>query len=100
MGFLKNTIADNGVEVINAYHRISSVNGNQEEISITLTAYPSQKFYLENKYIRPLYTKTYSFAPNVADDADNIFKQAYSYLFGLEEYNNVINILEEGQVPL
>lgn len=100
MGFLKNVVADNGLEAPNAYHRIDSLSGNQEVVNFTITAYPSFAFYQNNKLIQPLTSKQYSFKPDVNDNAPNFFRQAYAHSKELDDYQDTIDVLEEGQAPL
>lgn len=95
MGFLKDTTSDSGITVSNAYHRIGLIEGTQELINFGLSAYPSREVYKNNKSITPLFSKKYSFKPDVSIGSENTFKQAYDYLFTLDEYQDVITILED-----
>lgn len=100
MGFLKTVKSDNGLDAPNAYHRIHGISGTQGRIDFTLRAYPSVNFVRENPNSVPLFSKNYNFTPDVSDNAKNMFKQSYEYLFSLEEYKDVTDILEDGQIPL
>lgn len=98
MGFLKMIELSNGLSVTDAYHRIHTVSGTKDEITLLLTAYKSQEAFLEDTDLSPLVIEPHAFNPNVADDAENFFKQGYEYLKTLDKYADVLDVLERGQV--
>lgn len=91
MGFLKDVELKNGLSIEKAYHNIDFLAGNKENISFTITSYPSKKIFEENKEIEPLTVKQLSFVPNF-ELSKNIFEQAYAYLKTQEEYEDVIDV--------
>lgn len=100
MGFLQKAVSDNGLQTPEAYHRISGMFVTQSRVEFTLSSYASIEFFKENNLAIPLFSKEYNFVPDVTEEAKNIFKQGYEYLFSLPEYKNAIDVLEEGQFPI
>lgn len=100
MGFLKTVTSSSGIEVADAYHRIDFLNGNQDNVDVFVTSYPSVEFYLSNKSAHPLTTNKYTFKPDVRDESPNLFRQSYAHLKTLDGYHDVVDVLEEGQEPL
>lgn len=98
MGFLKTIKLSNGLSVGDAYHRIHAVSGTKDEITLLLTAYKSQEDFLEDTDLSPLAIEPHAFNPDVADDAENFFKQGYEYLKKIDKYTSVVDVLEKGQV--
>lgn len=98
MGFLKTIELSNGLNVTEAYHRIHAVSGTKDEITLILAAYKSQEAFLSDVNLSPLKTEPHTFRPDVADSAENFFKQGYEYLKTLDKYAEVVDVLEKGQV--
>lgn len=82
-----------GQEIIfeKSYHQITQVAGNKFGLDIHLTIYnnKNKENVLEKKY--------YFFIPSVADNSPNFIKQCYRYLKTLDEFQDGLDILEEGQ---
>ena len=75
-----------------AYIKILNVEGSKENVKLTVGIYKdSTKQSL-------IYTKNYSFVPNVAENSENFIKQGYEYLKTLAEYEGAIDVLEDGQM--
>lgn len=85
-----------GNEIIfeNAYISIYGIEGSKYNINLAVAFYDSQN--KENT----LEIKYYTFVPNITDNSVNFIRQGYAFLKSLPEFNNVIDILEEGQVAL
>ena len=77
-----------------AYLQIIYVSGTKEGVEITLSFFDSvnKGFELEKRQ--------YSFIPSVEPDAKEWLTQGYEYLKTLLEFEDAIDILEEGQTPL
>lgn len=75
----------------NAYHAISDISGNKSNIIFWISVYEDST---RNSRIR---NKDYSFTPDVAENAPNIYKQIYEYLKTTDEYSDAVDVLEEGQ---
>jgi len=87
---LSNTI-DKTFTIQNAYYKIENLTGDKNKINITVS------IYKDNNKTVLFDRKSYSFIPNVTDIAKNFIKQGYEYLKTLDEYENAINLLDEGQ---
>lgn len=74
-----------------AYHQITYYEGNKENTSLRVTVYNNE----EKQYV--IDVKNFRFIPSVEDNSSNIYKQGYGYLKALSEYENAIDILEDGQ---
>ena len=73
------------------YIVVSRFEGNKERLTFYISIY-------DNSLKENLITSTpYEFVPSVEDEAGNFIKQAYEYLKTLPEFENAIDILEEGQ---
>lgn len=86
---------DNGLEVPNAYHRISAVSGGKKSMTIILDSYISQIGFTAGKTL--VQQKTYTFTPAVLDNSTNFIKQGYEYIKILPEFKSVADVLETGQ---
>ena len=77
-----------------AYLQITYVSGTKEGVEITLSFFDSahKGFELEKRQ--------FSFIPSVEPDAKEWLTQGYEYLKTLLEFENAIDILEEGQTRL
>jgi len=78
----------------NAYHKITRFNGDQTGTMIEINIFDNAK----KTHI--IDTRTYVFNPSYAENAFNITKQGYAYLKTTVEYQDAIDVLEEGQLPL
>lgn len=77
-----------------AYLQITYVSGTKEGVDITLTLFDSKHKGFE------IERRSYSFIPSVEPDAKEWITQGYEYLKTLMEFEDSIDILEEGQTPL
>ncbi|WP_110928421.1 hypothetical protein [Bacillus massiliglaciei] len=90
--------APNGVVAETAYAYIKSLTETDGSIvSFQLFIYYTKKMKDENK--DPLYTRSFTFVPDILDDSLNYRKQGYNFLKTEELFKNAINVLEEGQTP-
>lgn len=67
-----------------AYHQISYLNGNKENMEIRVSVYDSGKSNL-------IEHKNYKFVPSFNDDSDNTIKQGYEYLKTLDEFSDAVD---------
>lgn len=74
----------NGIHVQNAYVRISGVQGNKDNMFVSVDYYVSQQAFQDG--LSPVTRKTFEFVPSVAEDAPNFIKQGYEYLKTLPEF--------------
>lgn len=98
MGLTRGLTLNSGINVPNAYFRISSIFGDKEHIQFHLVAYLSREEYKDGKGV--IYTESFSFEPNINDDAPNFYRQGYAYVKTIGDYKESNDILEEGQTPL
>lgn len=75
-----------------AYHKITSLNGDKNFINIQITIYSdsSKEYALDQK--------GYNFIPDLLD-TKNFIEQGYEYLKTLDEYVGYVDLLDEGQSP-
>lgn len=92
MGFLKRITTDTGIEVENAYHLITYIEGDESSIMITLKVYASVDVYETNRNIQPIAIQNYYFIPDTSDNASNIFKQANDFLKTLPEFSGAAEV--------
>ncbi len=79
-----------GMELKEAYIRISFLSGNENVIIITVNFYVSKAAYDEGK---EEFQKTdYRFEPDIRDNAANFFKQGYEYLKSLPEFEGAYDV--------
>jgi hypothetical protein len=87
VALLKDLNLESGLYAHNAYHRISEVSGSKTQIRIDVLAYASQDKYTNGGTPIDI-AKSYSFVPDIADNAPNFIKQGYLYLKTLPEFAN------------
>lgn len=92
MAISKNIVLKNGLSVENAYIRIDTVSGYKGGLDISVNSYVSQSDFIEGKGY--LEQKMYNFIPSVEGSSENFIKQGYEYLKTLDEYKNVIDLLD------
>lgn len=94
MGF-KKTITFQGLEVVDAYHRIDVTTSSNNKCTATLNAYVSRDSLSsgEGYLIQKVIEFPISYGQNVGSDKD----QGYSYISTLNEYADIENVFEEGQ---
>ena len=68
-----------------AYHKITSVEGNKETLNVQLTAYKN-----EEKSIA-LHTQNFEFIPDDNEDSIRWDKQAYEFIKAQPEFENAID---------
>ena len=94
MALSKNTIKNiygKDITFENAYIKITNISGNKELEILTVS------IYSDNTQNNLIEIKEYNFIPNVENSAPNFIKQGYEYLKTLDEYKDVIDLLDEGQ---
>lgn len=74
-----------------AYHQITYISGNKNSIDLQVTIFDTDQ--KQNIIDR----KSYRFVPSILDTATNFYKQGYDYLKTTVEYDNAIDVLEDGQ---
>lgn len=99
MALLVSVQLDSGMTISNSYAKIGSFSGDKNLLSIELQFFLDKEKADSNNY-SPMTVKVYSFTPSVADDSNNWLKQAYEYLKTLDEYQNAIDVFEEGQLAV
>lgn len=97
MAFLLDIKIEQSSGVVNkvnqAYSRIDSYRGNNQNITISLNSYLSQKDYLDGKgTLEP--TKEFVFAFD-ENSAKNIIKQGYEHLKTMSDYADAIDVIED-----
>lgn len=98
MGVKQKHEATSGLVVDDAYFRIQYIYGDKNMLYVDFATFVSRNHALEG---RPsISINTYSFVPDVRDNALNFYRQAYAYIKRREEFKNAVDVLEEGQVPL
>lgn len=75
----------------NVYIKITNISGNKKLVILTVS------IYSDNTQNNLIEMKEYNFIPNVENDAPNFIRQGYEYLKTLDEYKDVIDLLDEGQ---
>lgn len=85
---LENTVLTKSFELKEAYIMVSNVDGCKNNMCITVDVYNSTKEIVLKK-------EKYYFIPDL--NGGNFIKQAYDHLKILPEYNDAIDVLEEGQ---
>lgn len=91
--------APNGVTANQAYAFIKSLTEiDGSSISFQLYTYYTKE--AKENELEPLFTRSYSFTPDVSDEAKNYRKQGYEFLKTIEEFATALDVLEEGQSPL
>ena len=71
------------ITVSSAYHRVTTLSGNKHGINFKIDVLQT------TESIEPLYTKQYSFAPQM--DGGNFIKQAYDHLKTLPEFAGAVD---------
>lgn len=90
MGLKKRVELGSGIDLPEAYYRISTVGGDKGNLILTLCLYASQDAFengrdcLEQKY--------YEFVPSVEDGAPNYHKQGYEHLKNLTDFQDAIDV--------
>jgi hypothetical protein len=79
------------VQLSNCYVQIFNVSGNKDSMCIEVV------IYLDSTKSTIIEHKKYWFTPNTSNDSMNFIKQGYEYLKTLPEYENALDVLEEGQ---
>lgn len=75
----------------NAYIQITEIRGSKEKLNMLVTIYKdNSKSYVVDR-------KPYSFVPSVENDAPEWLKQGYNVLKATPEFEDAIDVLEEGQ---
>ena len=96
MGFLKKVELSNGVMVEQAYFKIA-LYGDSTEMDIIMTSYKDRDSMLRG--IPSISTERDRFTPDLASDI-NLLDQAYNHVKTKEEFSNVIDVFEDGQIPI
>ncbi|MFB1098181.1 hypothetical protein [Terribacillus sp. JSM ZJ617] len=94
---LQQTITlDNGLQVPNAYIRISTLEGNKEQLTIKVMSYVSRQGYLDG--VMYVLVQTFTFKPSVAIGSENFIRQGYEYIKKLPEFEKSSDVFEPGQL--
>ncbi|AVK50679.1 hypothetical protein AXY43_23150 [Clostridium sp. MF28] len=78
------------VTVNSAYIKILNQNGDKNNLVLNVGIYDKKDGTL-------LKQECYSFIPDVSSTSKNFIQQGYEYLKTLEEYKDVVDLLDEGQ---
>lgn len=89
MAIQKDVELQNGLIVNNAYHRIDTVSGSKNGITISVNSYTSQPAFLDGKPY--LEQKIYTFEPDVSPNAVEIWTQCYEFIKSLDEYKRAVD---------
>lgn len=92
MALQKTKELQNGLIVSDAYHRIDTVSGHKVEITISVNSYVSRKAFLDGALY--LEQQFYTFTPNTAPDAEEMWTQGYAYLKSTDEYVDAVDVFE------
>lgn len=98
MGLRKNHKTSSGLNINNAYYRVTSLESDHKVTRFFLAVYVSRDEFLMGRGALEL--ENHLFNPDVSDDAPNFFRQAYAYLKSIDNYEDAVDVLEEGQTPL
>ncbi|MBX0320215.1 hypothetical protein [Shouchella clausii] len=96
MGLLVDLALDSGIVVPSAYMNIYNLTAFKENVRVEFFFYQSQNAHVDGK--KEIKTLSFSFRPNLNDDALNFYKQAYYEIKRLPEYREAVDVLEHGQV--
>lgn len=86
MALRKTITTDFGITVNDAYHKIETVGGNKNNVTITVNAYVTQEASQNGTSF--INQKTFNFIPAPDDNSLRWDKQAYEYLKTLDEYKD------------
>lgn len=75
----------------NAYIKIDSIQGDKNNIEFRVQMFNKTKEYLIDE-------RFYNFIPDVLENSPNFIKQGYEYLKTLPEFQDAVDVLEEGQM--
>ncbi|OMF38771.1 hypothetical protein BK133_00780 [Paenibacillus sp. FSL H8-0548] len=77
-----------GIPVVKAYARIEDFNGTKESMNIQLVFYVNEQACSTGESFK---RDSYSFVPDVSDDALNYHKQGYEHLKILPEFIEAVD---------
>jgi hypothetical protein len=94
MAFQMNLTLNSGIEVQNAYVKISYLGGNKGGITLYLNAYVDQDAMNAGMPVIEGYSTNYNFVPTIGVDSPDFISQGYNYLKTLPDFQGVTDILE------
>lgn len=91
MALYKNNFKIDGNNEMDCKIKILGVSGSKENLCLEVAFYYKDSEFIVNKDF-------YLFTPDISNNSRNFIKQGYEYLKTLKEFDNAIDILEDGQL--
>lgn len=85
------TKVEDSLTFTDAYIKINKLDGDKSNLKIIVNFYESSDCSIL------LDAQEHNFTPSVADNSVNFLKQGYEYLKTLDEFKDVVDLLDEGQ---
>lgn len=95
MGLLKTIMFRDSLEIKDAYHRIDITSSADGKCSATINCYTTRDSYLNGDSY--LTQKVVSFSLKYGMSVGSDKNQGYNYIKTLEDYQDAIDVYEEGQ---
>lgn len=96
MALVTKFITASGIELPNAYFRVSFYSGDDFTLTATVEVYKDQESR-NDENIEPVTTTNVDLIPDMTDEGENPKKQVYEHMKTLPKYENAIDVLEPGQ---
>lgn len=93
---MKITLAS-GIEIDDAYLKITNISGNKNNICIVLTAYKDASSMQNGLPQIEGYSLVKEFVPTLGSSVSDFISQGYNHLKTLPDFSGALDILEEGQ---
>lgn len=94
MAFQMKITLNSGIEIPNAYVKISYLDGNKTGITLYLNAYVDQDTMNAGRPVIEGYSANYYFVPTTGTGATDFITQGYNYLKTLPDFQGATDILE------
>lgn len=85
----------NGLVSETAYFKIEFVGGSKRNMTLNVNVYVSRE--ASYRGVTPIEQKSFDFIPDTSDESKNYHKQGYDNIKSLPEFENAIDVFEEGQ---
>ncbi|WP_332238870.1 hypothetical protein [Sporolactobacillus sp. KGMB 08714] len=97
MAFQMTITLPSGIQIENAYVKITDYRGTGNNAFIDISAFKDQAS-MNNGYPQiEGYHKLYTFTMNIGSTAGDLLTQAYAYLKTLSDFKGATDVLETGQ---
>lgn len=86
-----------GVEVEDAYVKITNCNGNSKKISVILNAFRNRDAMEDGYPAIEGYNVAYTFTPTLGQNVKDFITQGYDYVKTQPGFEGATDVLEDGQ---